>query len=319
LLLTELKYNYKILHSELIEILVNSLVYPLRLSDYKPRVIVPNRRVIAGDTFYVELFIEEDLSHGPFDIVINKKPERIDLPYFYKEVAPNENQKHTLKGHFILDGIEGAKELPFSEEWESFKPSAIISNEMYPVLYIGIENIVNIHVPDIPDDDFRVSIDKGSILKSSKKGQYVCKVNYSDTMTAKIKVEYKNKNGVFETLATHEYKVREIEFELLFGNLPSGKYSKKALLNQKNLNLKFTVNIVLEGVKIEVKKYKVDLVSKNKEITSFEIDGNSLDKVHELIKNAENGDELRISEVITRFPHNKTEKVSQSLKIVILD
>lgn len=314
--LAKIKFSVLMLQSIISEHYVNSINSSCRwFTPSIPRVIVNSSRIRAGDTFIAELYLQEKFRSEPYEIVVNDKSKKTILPFIYKKVAPNENAKYKLNGYFVEEGPGGKEHKLFMQEWESFKPTALISSYANNFLYIGIGNPISVVVPDVPESDYRVRMINGTLIPTSSKGNYICRVKNSDTIIAKIIVEVKSKNNTYEIIHQNEFLLRELEFQLIFGDLPSGTYSKKRILNELYLVLKPDVNITFDGINIQIKKYKVVFYPRNKDTFDVEIEGNDLTPLHKYIKTASKGDFFIIKDIDLVAPHRL--KIWKGVKIVI--
>ncbi len=102
------------------------------------------------------------------------------------------------------DGV-GFRYLPFEFNYQSSKSSAVVSPTKMNVLYVGVENPLNISVPGIPADKLTAKISKGSI--SGNNGTYYAKVNTTDNVTVDV---YADIDGTNKKMGEMTFRVKRI-------------------------------------------------------------------------------------------------------------
>lgn len=102
------------------------------------------------------------------------------------------------------DGV-GFRYLPFEFNYQSSKSSAVVSPTKMNVLYVGVENPLNISVPGIPADKLTAKISKGSI--SGNNGTYYAKVTTTDNVTVDV---YANIDGTSKKMGEMTFRVKRI-------------------------------------------------------------------------------------------------------------
>jgi gliding motility-associated protein GldM len=112
------------------------------------------------------------------------------------------------------------------------------------VLYIGVDNPIEVSAPGIPKDKVRVSMTGGSI--SGSNGNYTAKVNAPGTV--KINVSAELAPGKTQTLSASEFRVKRIPD-------PKAKFAGKSggTLNAAVIRDQDYISVVLENFDFDAK------------------------------------------------------------------
>lgn len=133
------------------------------------------------------------------------------------------NKKYTGVIRVKSSGTGNYKFYPFEGEYQVAQKSAVVSPVMMNVLYIGLENPLNISVPGVAQSDVSASISAGS-LKRKPDGNYTADVKQPGTIKVVVKAKVNNKEMV---MGEQQFRVKRIPdpVSTLDGVYSTGKIS----------------------------------------------------------------------------------------------
>lgn len=170
------------------------------------------------------------------------------------------------------------------------------SLEVLEVLYMGVENPLNIAATGVPEGSLEVNIDQGRIIK--KEGRYRAVVNQPGKAT--IKVVAKDKSGAVKEIGTADFRVEELPLpQISVNGVGGGLISKELFLRTERIELFYPVN--MEGLSYEIIGFSI------RPFNSFEsiaTNGNRLsDPQERLIEQLNQGSRIIIHDVILEDMH----------------
>ncbi len=174
----------------------------------------------------------------------------------------------------------------------------IIRTDGSNVLYIGIDNIVYISVPEIDNNDLRVSINRGSISPSDS-GKYIIRVLSEGTVTVEVLATLENGT---EKLASKDFMVKDLPLPNLYlANQHGGVYSINQIVSSPVLTAEYE-NIDYDVI-YSVIKYKFTYKNNLGEKTSIQGHGNRLNpQIISIIQSSSPGSQFWIENVEVRGP-----------------
>ncbi len=251
---------------------IQNLLSAIGATDFKfdtvaPRVIPRSNYLISGDKYEAELFIaafsstdtmSQVLIGDAYDSVNNKllgniknlKMDRGVARYVVEGAGVGTRQyAAVIKVFNPSTGIY--KEVPvksggkYSIEYTVAPPMAVVSPTKMNVLYIGVENPIEISVPGFRDDQISASLSGGSIYRSGK-GAWAAKVTTPGKTN--ISVSVKDDKGQTRSMGSKEFRVKRIPDPVptIAGKI-GGSISKGVLLAQAG------VQATLEGFDFDLK------------------------------------------------------------------
>lgn len=133
------------------------------------------------------------------------------------------NKKYTGVVRVKSSGTGNYKFYPFEGEYQVAQKSAVVSPVMMNVLYIGLENPLNISVPGVAQSDVSASI-SGGTLKRKPDGNYTADVKQPGTIKVIVKAKVNNKEMV---MGEQQFRVKRIPdpVSTLDGVYSTGKIS----------------------------------------------------------------------------------------------
>jgi len=173
------------------------------------------------------------------------------------------------------------------------------------VFYVGVDNPVTIAVSGIEATDINVSIDKGTI-KYVKPGHYIARVNE----TGIIKISVTSGKKLF---GINSFRCKRLPAPTAFvgsnpKNRKGGTISKSILLALRGVNaimINQDINITYHVVSCTV-----TVMDNGKELEASSTSGKFTIKQKELIKNAEIGSKVIISNIKARGPDGTFRKLN---------
>lgn len=166
---------------------------------------------------------------------------------------------HTVSGNIIM---EGKDPFPFSAEWTSFLPAATISATKMNVLYIGLDNPIEVSVPGVAPGDVTVSMSGGSLSRVGN-GKYVAKV--STRGEAVIRASAKMPDGSSRSMGAIPFRIKKVPPPIAsFGAIKgSGSASVTKVKSQTKLFV-YLPNFPFDGIKYRVNSCEYSVVYRNK-------------------------------------------------------
>lgn len=214
---------------------VNYLLGRIGASDFKFNVlsatVIPNSNIVfQGTEFKAEVFLAaSDTTQKPkiylckYDSTLNPKSNTWDYkPVGKIEEIPVTNtgrgiftRKATSIGKVNWSGLIEMKapdgtivRKPFRHSYNVLKPNVVIAPTKMNVLYLGVNNPVEISIPGIPPNRVSASISKGSIRPSGS-GKYMVQPGAGKT-TCNISVYAKLENGSRRLMGTKKFRIKKV-------------------------------------------------------------------------------------------------------------
>ena len=153
------------------------------------------------------------------------------------------------------DGIPIRK--PFRHSYTVAEPSVAVSPTKMNVLYLGVENPVDISVSGVSPDRISVSMSGGSIVKSGR-GGYVARPNKEGICEIAITA---NEGGVTKRMGTKQFRVKALPDPTasIFGvDAKETELSKGRLLALQGIEAQFPKDFDFE-MKFQVISFKIGL------------------------------------------------------------
>lgn len=196
-------------------------------SFFEAKVIPKSTYVVSGSQNYeAEIFLSAVTNVPEANIYINGSPNPIPLEggkAMYK-VSASDPGKHSYKGEirYMYEGNPASA--PFAGEYEVAAPTATISPSKMNVLYLGIDNPIEVSVPGVSNSQIRVVLDNGSI---SQNGNEWLARPASLNNNTKINV-YANLDGKDALMGFKTFRVKNVPPPLA----TLGVFTSGALINK---------------------------------------------------------------------------------------
>jgi len=266
--LSQLQNQVKNAEAKVIQQLLSGVgATDFRFDTVAPRVIPRSNYLISGDKYEAELFIaafsstdtmSQVLIGDSYDSTSGKLNGNIKTIKMNRGIA-----KYIVEGAGVGSHQYAAiikvfnpstgqyKEVPvksagkYNIEYTVAPPMAVVSPTKMNVLYIGVENPIEISVPGFRDDQISASIRGGSIYRSGK-GAWVAKVTTPGK--TQISVSVKDDKGDVRSMGSKEFRVKRIPDPVpTVAGKKGGRISKGLLIAQNR------VSATLEGFDFDLK------------------------------------------------------------------
>lgn len=191
------------------------------------------------------------------------------------------------------------EEFPFEVDYKVIDSKPFISQREYNILYLGINNPVNIFHPEYEQQDYRIKISQGKVVKVDN--SYYAQVNRKGF--ASITLEVPDDKGGYKRVAEELFKVKELPNpQVVLYNKEGGQMPAKLFKQQKGLET-VTKNMEVEA-DFRVIEYTVTYINSNglgifkEKVKGSYFTGRS----RELIELAQPGDIFIFDEISVKGP-----------------
>ena len=277
---------------------VNKLLSSIGASDFKfdtiaPRIVPRSNYIVSGDKYEAELFIAAFSTTDKPKIYVGEGYDSLKGELTGKiDSVPVERGV----GKYIVDGpgIGSHKfsaiikvKNPVTNEYTTYpiksggsynleymvaKPQAVISPTKMNVLYIAVDNPIDISVSGFRDDQIRAGITQGSIVKSGT--GWVARV--SKAGKCNISVQVSDDNGQSRSMGSMEFRVKRVPDPVpKVANQKGGGISKSLLISQigvkadlENFDFDLKFQVVGFTVSATIKGFEESKTSPSGTITS---------------------------------------------------
>lgn len=269
--LSQLQNQVKIAEAKVIQHLLSGIgATDFKFDTVAPRVIPKSNYLISGDKYSAELFIAAFSSTDTMsEVIIGEGYDSTNYKLLgttktikmnrgiarYEIDAPGiGSHKYSAIIRVYNPSTGLYKEVPvksngkYDIEYTVAPPMAVVSPTKMNVLYIGVDNPIEISVPGFRDDQISASCSGGSIYRSGK-GAWIAKV--TKVGKTKISVAVKDDNGNTRSMGSKEFRVKRIPDPVpTVAGKKGGTIAKALLLAQSGVqatlqgfdfDLKFTV------------------------------------------------------------------------------
>lgn len=199
---------------------------------------------------------------------------------------------------------------PFEGEYQVAPKLAVVSPKMMNVLYIGLENAIDVSVPGVAQSDVTAALTANGVLQRNADGSYVAKV----TSPGETKVLVKAKvNGKEMVMGEQKFRVKSVPSPVttLDGVLEGGRISKAKIKSTRGVvpllkNFDFNARFTVESYQVRYKSKKDD------NIIVLDVNGPLFNnQIKEIIeKRIAAGDALFVDEVYVRGPAGDKRKLN---------
>ncbi len=309
---------------------VNKLLGSIGASDFKfdtiaPRIVPKSNYIVAGDNYEAELFIAAfSTTDKPkiyigegFDSTKGELTGKIDSVQVGRGVG-----KYLVEGPGIgahtFSAIIQVKN-PVTNEYKTFpikssgsytleyivaKPQAVISPTKMNVLYIGVQNPIDISVSGFRADQISANISQGSLSKGST--GYIAQVKTVGNAT--ISVSVKDDNGRVRPMGSMLFRVKRVPSPVpKVAGLKSGSISRSLLLSQTGV--KADLENFDFDLKFDVVGFTVNATLKGFEESKSSTSARITPEQQALIQKIPSGQSVYFSDVRVRRPDGQTENI----------
>ena len=180
------------------------------------------------------------------------------------------------------------------------------------VLYMGIDNPVDIAVAGVSADKIKATVDEKCGSIEGKNGKYIVKVKNRNFKINVYKVEENNKEVLLDSI---KFRIKTIPAPVtsIAGITGDGRIDKDALLKLNGIEVSWG-DLVFE-MKMPIVSYTLTFMNDGK-VMSIEEDGPALsDMMKKYIAKMEHGQKLMIEDVIIKTPEGRRKMAGIVLKV----
>ncbi|MGZ5243662.1 MAG: GldM family protein [Bacteroidia bacterium] len=172
---------------------------------------------------------------------------------------------------------------------------AVVGLTKMTIVYIGLENPIDVAVDGVKAKDLIVQINGGEL--KGENGKYIYVPDGSNRL-AVLKVGYKKRNKV-KWVDSVEYRVRQVPRpEVLFGIKSGGAISKGELMTVSQINAGLGEGFAMEGIRYRVKSYRITVAGESV-FYSETVNGNKItDKSRKIFRHLKSGDNVIVDNVM---------------------
>ena len=237
----------------------------VNLDQFSAVAVAPSSYLIQGQPYKAEVFLTAYDSKSNPSILVNGSSLSVSNGKGSYVGNTSTEGVHSWVGTVRVRQTNGSyKEYRTAEQkYQVAKPSAVVSPKKMNVLYIGVDNPIEVSAPGIPKDKIRVSITGGSI--SGSNGNYTARVNAPGTV--KINVSAEVAPGKTQTLSASEFRVKRIpDPKAKFAGKSGGTLNAAVIRDQDYIavvleNFDFDTKFSLQRYNVVVAKPRADAVS----------------------------------------------------------
>ncbi len=310
----------------------------------KARAIPKKAYLNLGETYEADIFVSASSSStqpkvylGEFDPQYIKRDENGELPVEveadkipllpgYKELADAVNGivkyqvqtssvgPKTYRGVIeVLNAKTGTvKYYPFESEYLVAQSQAVVSPTKMNVLYIGVDNPLDVSVPGYPASSVSASLSQGTITGGN--GKYIARVN--STGEVRVNVSVRTESG-YKTVGSVPFRAKRIpDPKVMLGNSSGPVIQAGQLRAMPGLvaiadNFPFDVNFNIRGFEVTYKKRgSNELIVKQNPGKIF------TNEVKQLFNQARPGDRVWFDNIKVAAPDGTTRTKSLSFKVI---
>jgi len=245
----------------------------VNLDQFSAVAVAPSSYLIQGQPYKAEVFLTAYDSKSNPSILVNGSSLAVSNGKGTYVGNTSKEGVHSWVGTVKVRQTDGSyKEYRTAEQkYQVAKPSAVVSPKKMNVLYIGVDNPIEVSAPGIPKEKVRVTMTGGSV--SGSNGNYTARVSAPGTV--KINVVAELAPGKTQTLSESEFRVKRIPD-------PKAKFAGKSggTLNAAVIRDQDYISVVLENfdfdAKFTLQRYNVIVTKPRADATTAVGNGSTL-------------------------------------------
>ncbi len=210
------------------------------------------------------------------------------------------NRKYT--GVVRVKGDDGNFSFyPFEGEYQVAPKVAVVSPTKMNVLYVGLDNPLNLSVPGVAQSDIVATVDGPGVLKKASDGSYTLQVDQPGKKT-KVKVSAKI-DGKMMAMGEQEFRIKRVPDPVvkLDGIVDPGPAGKAMITARKGL-VATMGDFIYDGVQWRVVSFTAT-IRKGQDVIPVDNTGAVLnEKTKTLINGLKKGDALFFDNIIAQGP-----------------
>ncbi|MBN4066041.1 gliding motility protein GldM [Candidatus Amoebophilus asiaticus] len=310
-------------------VITNYLFKAIDAADFKfdklePKIIAQSSYILLGQEYKADVFLSASSSTQDPDIFVGRVDEEGKLigegqkldsvvagigKYVVRPVAEG-----IVKwgGVIKIKNPQGeVEEYPFQSEFQAAKPSASVSLTKMNVMYIGVDNPVEVSAPGFPKDKVTASL-IGSGSLSGGKGKYIGRVN----KVGKVKIVV-----TAETASGDKKRMGEFDFRVKRVPDPVAQIGKKegGVISREVLRVQGGISAVLIDFDFDVRytviRHNITYLPKRGDPKVLTNQKGALfsARAKSILKNCKAGDRIIFDEIFARMPKTKDSRKLNSI------
>jgi gliding motility-associated protein GldM len=220
------------------------------------------------------------------------------------------NKKYTGVVRVKAPG-EGYEFYPFEGEYQVAPKMAVVSPKMMNVMYIGLDNTIEVSVPGIASSDVSPVLDAHGSLVKNTDGSYTAKLTAPGSAKVIVKARV---NGREMVMGEQQFRVKPVPSPVstLDGVYEGGKISLTKIRTTRGIvpqvkNFEFAARFEILSYTVSYRSHKEDNISPPMAVTGPVYD----DKIKDIIeRRLQAGDDIFFDNVIVRGPAGDKRKIN---------
>ena len=206
---------------------------------------------------------------------------------------------------------EGYEFYPFEGEYQVAPKVAVVSPKMMNVMYIGLDNTLDVSVPGVAASDVSATFDGPGKLIKNADGSYTALPDKPAHVYVIVKARV---NGREMVMGTQEFRAKivpnpisTVDFDYEGGKITLAKMKSTRGVIPKVVNFEFKARFVVESYKMSYRSHKDNNVSLPITVTGPAFD----DKVKDILQHRiQPGDDVFFDDIIVRGPAGDRRKIN---------
>ncbi|PYF68427.1 type IX secretion system motor protein PorM/GldM [Pedobacter nutrimenti] len=205
----------------------------VNLDQFSAVAVAPSSYIIQGQPYKAEVFLTASDSKSSPNISVNGNSLVVQNGKGIYSISSATEGIHRWSGLIKVKQTDGTfKEYRTAEQqFQVSRPSAVVNAKKMNVLYIGVENPINVSAPGIPKEKIKVNMTGGSLHGSN--GEYIVKVNSPGLVKINVSAEL---SGRSQQISSSEFRVKRIpDPRAKFGGKTGGVLPTVAIKSQDKI------------------------------------------------------------------------------------
>jgi len=310
-LLTKTQSDIKNAESEMVTHLLTSIsATDFKFDTLAPKVIAPSSYVIEGQEYSADIFLAALSSTSDPEISVGGSSLQVASGVgTYKVRASGAGEKKYAGVIKVKKPDNTFEEYKFESSYIVAKPSSSVSATAMNVIYIGIDNPIQVSVPGVPDEKVKIIPSNVVMTPDPKlgKGFYIAKATTTGEAIVKVMAEF---NGKPMQMGEFKFRLKRIPSPIAkIGGKKDGAIPKAVLAAQSAIipemeNFDFNVFS-------KVKSFKMSRYGKGRDPVEKSSDSNVLTaEMRDIISNCRPGDKVYFEYIKAILPDNTVRDIN---------
>ena len=317
-ILSKIQSDLRNIESDVINYLKRNIdAKSLKFSSAEGIAIPTSNFVLRGDSFRAEIFISaknedqnpavyvgeyDSLGNGEYKMVGDYETVKVrNGKGFYSKRASTEGDKK-WGGLIEMKTETGTKYYPFSGEYLVAAKTAVVSPTNMNVLYLEVNNPLEISVPGKPASEISAVINNGQVKPFKKSlGQYTARPSKKGKAVVTL---YANIDGKRTKMGSKEFRVKEVpppKAEVKYSTVVNGEtfIDKSKMVTAGGISAKLK-DFDFKGINYVVTSFKLTGMIKGEQATELTKGPAFSKQMINIIKNTRSGNTITLSAIKAR-------------------